>query len=46
MQISIVALPRTLNTVTMTTGDNILLARHGVDILQVFKVTVKDQNWF
>ena len=44
MQLSIFALLRTL--FPWHTSDNVLLVRHGVDISQVFKIIVKDQNWF
>jgi len=44
MQISIAILLRTL--FPCHTIDNVLLAHHGNDNFQIFKITIKDQNWF
>ena len=42
MQISIVMLPWTL--FLWHTSDNVPLSRHSVDNLQVFNMSIKDQN--
>jgi len=43
-QISIAVLLRIL--FLWHTSDNVSLAHHGVDSFHIFKVTVKDQNWY